>query len=79
MKVTIGGLLLALVVVTAGCAQTIARHDVIAQSDSRIGRAVETARGRCRAQQPAALPSAGEYERCVLETLRGAELAAARE
>jgi hypothetical protein len=77
MKVTIGGLLLASVVVTAGCAQALARHDVIAQSDSRIGRAVEAARGKCRAQQPAARPSAGEYERCVLEALRGAELVAA--
>jgi len=75
MKITIGGLVLASVLMTAGCAQTFARHDVFERSDSRIGRALSTARRTCQEQQPKeALPSAGEYERCVLDALRGAGL-----
>jgi hypothetical protein len=79
MKITIGGLFLASVLMTAGCAQTFARHDVFERGDSRIERAVETARRTCQEQQPKkALPSAGEYERCVLDALRGAAFTAAR-
>jgi hypothetical protein len=79
MKITIGGLFLASVLMTSGCAQTFARHDVFERSDNRIGRAVETARRTCQEQQPKkALPSAGEYERCVLDALRGAAFTAAR-
>jgi len=80
MKITIGGLFLVSVLMTAGCAQTIARHDVFERSDSRIGRAVETARRTCQEQQPKkALPSVGAYERCVLNALRRAEFTVARQ
>lgn len=71
MKIAFGGLFLASVLITASCAQTFARHDVFERSDSRIGLAVSTARRTCQARQPKqALPSAGEYERCVLDALR---------
>ena len=71
MKITIVGLFLASVLMTAGCAQTFASHDVFERSDSRIGRAVSTARRTCQARQAKkALPSAVEYERCVLGALR---------
>jgi hypothetical protein len=80
VKITIGGLLLALALMAVGCAQAMARHDVLEGSDSRIGRAVETARRTCQERQPKnTLPSAGEYERCVLVTLRAAELTVARQ
>ena len=80
MKITSCGLCLASAVMTTGCAQAIARHDVFERSDSRIGRAVETARETCQEQQPKkALPSAREYERCVLEALRRAEFTVARQ
>jgi hypothetical protein len=79
MKTIIYGLFLASAVMTAGCAQAIARHDVFERSDSRIGRMVETARRTCREQQPKnALPSSREYERCVLEALRTTEFVVAR-
>lgn len=77
MNATISGLFLASALMTVGCAQAIARHDVFERSDSRIGRVVETARRTCQEHQPKqALPSAGQYERCVLEALRRADLPA---
>jgi hypothetical protein len=80
MKITISGLLLASALMAVGCAQAIARHDVFERSDSRIGRAVETARRICQQQQPTrALPSADEYERCVVDALRSAEFTVARQ
>ncbi len=80
MKITICGLFLASAVMTAGCTQAIARHDVLERSDSRIGRTVETARRTCQNQQPKkALPSSREYERCVLAALRRAEFTVARQ
>ena len=78
MKITICGLFLASTVMTTSCAQAIARHDVFERSDSRIERAVETARRTCQEQQPKeALPLSREYERCVLEALRRAEFTVA--
>ena len=60
---------------SVGCANAIARHDLLERSDIRIGRAVSTARLTCQEQQPTkALPSASEYERCVLDELQRAEL-----
>ena len=80
MKVTMIPLLLASTLMTVGCAQAIARHDLLERSDVRIGRVVEGARRTCQARQPKeTLPSAADYERCVLGTLRGAELAVARQ
>jgi hypothetical protein len=79
MKIIISGLLLASALLAVGCAQTIARHDVFERSDGRIGRAVETARRSCQQRQRTrALPSAIEYERCVVDRLRSAELTVAR-
>jgi hypothetical protein len=80
MKITISGLLLASALMAVGCAQAIARHDVLEESDSRIGRAVETARRTCQERQPKnTLPSAEAYERCVLNALRRAEFTVARQ
>jgi len=80
MKITISGLVLTSVLMTVGCASAIARHDLFERSDSRIGRMVETARRTCQQRQPKTVtPSAGEYERCVLESLRRAELTLARQ
>ena len=77
MNITISGLALASVLMSVGCTQAIARHDLFERGDTRIGRAVETARRTCQAQQPTrALPSTADYERCVLDALRGAELTA---
>ena len=77
MNITISGLALASVLMSVGCTQAIARHDLFERSDTRIGRAVETVRRTCQQEQPKhALPSAGDYERCVLDALRGAELTA---
>ena len=79
MNITIGGLFLASAVVTAGCAHAIARHDSIERADTRIRRVVEIARQTCRAQQPrGASPSVTQYERCVLDELRGDELTVER-
>jgi hypothetical protein len=79
MRIAIRGLFLASILMTVGCAQAIARHDVFERSDGRIAQAVETARQTCRQQQPKhALPSAGDYERCVLDALEGAEFTVAR-
>jgi hypothetical protein len=63
---------------TVGCAQAIARHDLFARSDIRIGRVVETARKACQQQQPEGTLSSVEYERCVLDELRQADSIAAR-
>jgi hypothetical protein len=79
MNIIIRGLILASALTTVGCAHAIARHDLFERSDIRIGRAVSTARLTCQEQQPKkVLPSASEYERCVLDELRGAELSVAR-
>jgi hypothetical protein len=79
MNITIGGLLLMSTVMIVGCANAIARHDIFERSDTRIGRAFETARKACREQQPKkTLPSGPEYEQCVIDGLRRANLAAAR-
>ena len=77
MKIT---LVLASALMAVGCAQAIARHDIFERTDSRMGRVVETARQMCQRQQPArTLPSAEEYERCVLDALRNAEFTVARQ
>lgn len=79
MNTTINGLLLASALISVGCAQAIARHDLFERGDIRIARAVETARRTCREQQPKeALPWAAQYERCVLEGLQSAEFAVVR-
>jgi hypothetical protein len=79
MKTTIGGLLLVSTILSVGCANAFARHDLFQRSDTRIGRVIETTRKACRAQQPKnTLPSGTEYERCVIDGLRQADLAAAR-
>jgi hypothetical protein len=75
MKVTSIGLFLASALSSVGCAHAIARYDLLERGDIGIDRMVETARRTCREQQPKnALPSAAEYERCVLEELRKATL-----
>jgi hypothetical protein len=79
MNITMSGLVVASALMTVGCANALARHDVFERSDVRIGRAVSTARLTCQRQQPkSAQPSASEYERCVLDELRRAELSVAR-
>jgi hypothetical protein len=79
MRITIRGLLVASTLMTVGCANAIARHDLFERSDIRLGRAISTARLNCQEQQPKrALPSAEEYERCVLDKLQRAELSVAR-
>ena len=79
MKITISGLILASAIISVGCAQAIARHDLIERGDIRLQRAVQTARRTCQEQQPKqALPSTADYERCVLVELRTAELTAAQ-
>ena len=71
MKSTITGLLLASTFTIAGCANAFARYDSFQGGDIRIERMVDTARRVCREQQPKnILPSATQYERCVLEELR---------
>ena len=76
----IGGLILASALMAVGCTQAIARHDVFERSDVRIGRSLESARRTCQERQPDnAAPSAGAYEQCVLEALRGARLTPARQ
>ena len=79
MNITISGLFVASAVMTVGCANALARHDLFERSDIRIGRAVSAARLTCQEQQPkAAPPSASEYERCVLDELQRAELSVAK-
>ena len=79
MNITISGLILASALMTVGCTQALARHDLFERGDIRIERAVESARRTCREQQPKqALPSTADYERCVLVELRTAELTAAQ-
>jgi hypothetical protein len=74
-NITISGLVLASALMTVGCAQTFARHDLFERGDIRVERALKTVRSICREQQPKeALPSTADYERCVLEELRRAEL-----
>jgi len=77
MRIAIRGLFLASILMTVGCAQAIARHDLFERSDSRIGRAVETARRTCQQQPKHGLPSAGEYEHCVLDALQRGEFTVA--
>ena len=80
MTITLRGLVLASALMTIGCAQAIARHDVFERTDNRIGRQVDTARRTCQQQQPTgALPSAEDYEQCVLDALRSAEFTVARQ
>jgi len=80
MNITISGLVVASALMTVGCANAFARHDLFEQSDMRIGRAVSTARLTCQGQQPKrALLSASEYERCVLDKLQRAESSVARQ
>jgi hypothetical protein len=79
INIAISGLALASVLMSVGCAQAFARHDLFERSDTRLQRAVQTARRTCQEQQPkTALPSTADYERCVLAQLRGAELTAAK-
>ena len=75
MNSAIGGLLLVSTFIASGCASALARYDAFERGDARIGRALETARKTCRAEQP---NSAATYERCVLAELRQADLTAAR-
>ena len=63
MNITISGLALASVLMSVGCAQAFARHDLFERSDSRLQRALQTARRTCQEQQPKrALPSTPDYE-----------------
>ena len=79
MNITISGLILASAFMTVGCTHVLARHDLFEGGDIRLERAVDTARRTCREQQPKqALPSTADYERCVLATVRSAELTAAK-
>ena len=79
INIAISGLALASVLMSVGCAQAFARHDLFERSGSQLQRAVQTAERTCREQQPKkALPSAADYERCVLAALRSAELTAAK-
>jgi hypothetical protein len=78
MNIIMSGLFVASLL-TAGCANAIARHDLFERSDIRIGRAVEAAQRTCQKHQPKQLlPSASEYERCVLDQLKRTELSVAR-
>jgi hypothetical protein len=80
VKIIISALFVASALMTVGCAHAIARHDLFERGDIRIERMVTTARRTCRAQQPKeGLPSAVQYERCVLEELRRGELIVARQ
>jgi hypothetical protein len=73
------GLLVSSALLTAGCANAIARHDFFERSDIRIERAVEAARRTCQERQPKqVLPSANEYERCVFDKLERSEVSVAR-
>ena len=76
----LAGLILASALMAVGCTHAIVRHDVFERSNVRIGRSLESARRTCQERQPKnALPSASEYEQCVLEALRGAEVTRARQ
>ena len=79
MSITISGLVVASALMTVGCANAFARHDLFERSDMRIGRAVSTARLTCQEEHSKrALPSASEYERCVLDELQRGESLVAR-
>ena len=74
MKRTISGPVLASAFVTVGCTQAFARHDLFARSDVGIVRTVKSAQRTCQERQPKnPLPSAAEYERCVIVMLRDVE------
>ena len=76
----IGGLILALSLMAVGCTQAFARYGLFERSDLRIRLAVESAQRMCQKRQPKnVLPSRAEYERCVLEALRGTEVTPARQ
>ena len=80
INITISGLALASVLMSVGCAQAFARHDLFERGNARIERAVETARRLCREQQPKqTLPSTADYERCVLGELQRTELTVVRD
>ena len=73
-KLTITGLILTSALMTVGCAQAFARHDLFQRSNVGIERAVNSAQRTCQERQPkSALPSVAEYERCVLVMLRDVE------
>ena len=79
MNITISGLVVASALMTVGCANAFARHDLFERSDMRLGRAVSTARLTCHEEHSKrALPSASEYERCVLDELQRGEPSVAR-
>jgi hypothetical protein len=74
LNITISGLILTSALMTVGCAQAFARHDLVQRSNVGIERAVNSAQRTCQERQPKnALPSAAEYERCVLVMLRDVE------
>jgi hypothetical protein len=79
MRITICGLLVASALITVGCANALARHDLFERSDARLGRALSTARLNCQEQQSnRASPSADQYERCVLDALQRVEFSVAK-
>jgi len=70
INIAISGLALASVLMSVGCAQALARHDLFERSGIQLERAVQTAKRTCQEQQPKkALPSAAQYERCLLDEL----------
>ena len=80
INVGIRGFILGSALMAVGCTQALARHDVFERSDVRIGRSLDSARRTCQQRQPNnTQPSGGEYERCVLEALRGTALTQARQ
>jgi hypothetical protein len=80
LNTTIGGLILTSTLMTVGCAQAFARHDLLERTDIQLQRAVQTARRTCQEQQPKkALPSTADYERCLLSELRSAEFIATKQ
>jgi hypothetical protein len=79
LNITSSGLILAIALMTVGCAGAIARSDAFERGDIRLQRTVQTAQRTCQEQQPKkALPSTADYERCLLAQLRRAELTAAK-
>jgi len=79
MNITISATLLMSALMTVGCTQAIARHDLFERGDIRLRRAIQTAGRTCQAQQPKdVLPSTADYERCVLRELRNAEATVAK-
>ena len=79
MNSTLLGLIVGSTVVSIGCAQTIARHDLFERSDARVARAIESARRTCQDRQPTDTEiSAAEYQQCVWARLHATELTVAR-